>query len=107
LLGATYERPVIDLTPTVQADEINRSRFEKAFPELRIGSNQDSRCAVRSVWSDRLPAIGASEQKKIYLATGYASRGLLWAALGAQIIQTNLGLGGLNFKLLERLNPTR
>ncbi|MDX1668953.1 MAG: FAD-dependent oxidoreductase, partial [Limnobacter sp.] len=58
LLGATYERPVLNLDPTIQADQENLQKFQLAHPHQPVGEWLDSRCAVRSVWPDRLPAVG-------------------------------------------------
>jgi tRNA 5-methylaminomethyl-2-thiouridine biosynthesis bifunctional protein len=87
VVGATYERPVDRLEPTSQADEENLARFKLAFPEWPTGELLDHRCALRSVWHDRLPAIGpVPGLPGVFMSTGFASRGLLWAALGGHLV---------------------
>lgn len=123
LLGATYERPVGDLMPTEASDALNIARFQTAFRSFELGPYLDSRCAVRFVWPDRLPVVGAvvdpvgaSEHAKpeaptVYLNTAYASRGLTWAAMAAHLIAMQvrkhpLGSGqSIHFKLTDRLLP--
>jgi tRNA 5-methylaminomethyl-2-thiouridine biosynthesis bifunctional protein len=106
VLGATYERPVLDLNPTAEADALNMARFKAAFPELPMGEWLDHRCAVRSVWHDRLPAIGpVPEMPGVYMSTGFASRGLLWAALGGWIVAGHCMGRPFESKLLGKITP--
>lgn len=126
LLGATYERPVGDLTPTDASDAVNLARFQAAFPGVSVGKHLESRCAVRFVWADRLPVVGAvaklqlnelqmnapqANKPQVYLNTAYASRGLTWAALAAHKVaasireQAGLCDAALDTKLTRRLNP--
>ena len=106
VLGATYERPVLDLNPTMQADQENTARFEAAFPDWPLGELLDHRCAVRSVWHDRLPAIGpVPEMPGVFMSTGFASRGLLWAALGGWIVAGHCMCQPFESKLLGKIKP--
>ncbi|WP_414010026.1 FAD-dependent 5-carboxymethylaminomethyl-2-thiouridine(34) oxidoreductase MnmC [Limnobacter sp.] len=106
VLGATYERPVLHLNPTALADELNMARFKAAFPELPLGELLDHRCAVRSVWQDRLPAIGpVPNMPGVYMSTGFASRGLLWAALGGAIVAAHCMGNPIESKLLGKITP--
>lgn len=106
VLGATYERPATDLTPTAQADAENLARFNVAFPDWPVGELLDHRCAVRFVWHDRLPAIGpVPGSQNVYLSTGFASRGLLWAALGAWAVAAHCVGQPLNLRLTSRIEP--
>lgn len=130
LLGATYERPVGALVPTEASDALNIERFKAAFPDVKLGLHVESRCAVRFVWADRLPVVGRvfnlveksdspnfkspnpiSANPTVYLNTAYASRGLTWAALAAQLVASNLRLQAglcaetLETKLTCRMNP--
>ena len=106
VLGATYERPVLDLNPTPEADELNIARFKAAFPDLPVGELLDHRCAVRSVWHDRLPAIGpVPELPGVYMSTGFASRGLLWAALGAWVVAGHCMGQPFDSSLLRKITP--
>lgn len=106
VLGATYERPVLHMNPTAEADELNIARFKAAFPELPLGDLLDHRCAVRSVWHDRLPAIGpVPHMPGVYMSTGFGSRGLLWAALGGAIVAGHCMGQPLESKLLGKITP--
>lgn len=106
VLGATYERPVLDLNPSPQADEENTQRFKNAFPQWPLGELIDHRCAVRSVWHDRLPAIGpVPDMPGVYMSTGFASRGLLWAALGGWIVANHCVGAPFESKLLGKITP--
>ena len=106
VLGATYERPVLHLNPTAEADELNIARFKAAFPELPLGELLDHRCAVRSVWHDRLPAIGpVPNMPGVYMSTGFGSRGLLWAALGGRVVADHFTGKPIESKLLGKLTP--
>lgn len=108
VLGATYERPVIDMNPTDAADKANIERFSSAFPSVRLGSFVESRCAVRSVWPDRLPAVGnVPGLPNIYLCTGFASRGLTWAAMAGWQIAHLVTTGSGSTALLDKLQPSR
>lgn len=107
VLGATYERPVLDLTPTEQADAQNLEKFKQAMPDVPVGEFMDHRTAVRAVWPDRLPAIGPTDTPGVYLATAYASRGLLWAAMAPLILDHYLLRNEPLFALWERLSPLR
>jgi tRNA 5-methylaminomethyl-2-thiouridine biosynthesis bifunctional protein len=106
VLGATYERPVLHLNPTAEADELNVARFKAAFPQLPLGELLDHRCAVRSVWHDRLPAIGpVPNMPGVYMSTGFGSRGLLWAALGGAIVAGHCMGKPIESKLLGKITP--
>lgn len=106
VLGATYERPVLDLNPTPEADELNVARFRAAFPDLHLGNLIDHRCAVRAVWHDRLPAIGpVPNMPGVFMSTGFASRGLLWAALGGWLVADHCLDQPFESKLLGKITP--
>lgn len=106
VLGATYERPVLDLNPTAEADELNMARFGAAFPDWPLGELLENRCAVRAVWHDRLPAIGpVPDMPGVFMSTGFASRGLLWAALGGWLVADHCLGQPFESKLLRKITP--
>lgn len=111
LLGATYERPVVNLEPSERADQENLQNFCTTYPDFKLGSLIDHRCAVRSVWPDRLPAVGAVDGLPgIYLCTGFASRGLTWAEMAASILLSDMKVTGtlpVSFGLWNKVRPTR
>lgn len=111
LLGATYERPVIDLEPNEQSDLENLSKFQTSYPNWSVGDLITSRCAVRSVWPDRLPAVGpVAGLENVYLCTGFASRGLTWAEMCASKLVADLhikSVSPVSFSLFNKLNPDR
>jgi tRNA 5-methylaminomethyl-2-thiouridine biosynthesis bifunctional protein len=96
LIGATYERPAHDLSVTETAHQQNLYRWANAFPDTRSCEIEFGRSALRSVWPDRLPAVGNAMNingdclPDIFFATGYASRGLTWAVLAADVIAAQL-----------------
>ena len=115
MAGASYD--LDDLDPTVRFDSHadNLHRLGKLVPALAArfdGAAMLGRVAFRCVASDRLPLIGqladeaeaaarATElagawpldlprQRGLYGAFGFGSRGLLWAALGAELIAAQI-----------------
>ena len=78
---------------------------------LALGSRPKSaggRVAFRSVAPDRLPVVGALGEN-VYGAFAYGSRGLVWAALAAELIAAELEGEPLPLegKLVAALDPLR
>lgn len=92
LIGATYERPATNTDVTQEAHGLNLGKLQTAFPGLPPLQVVDGRSALRTMWPDRMPAIGPAIDNtgalldSVWYATGYGSRGLTWAALAAQTI---------------------
>lgn len=106
VLGATYERPAVDLTPSAQADAENLARFRAVLPDWPLGSVVDQRCGLRFVWHDRLPVVGpVPGMPGVMLCTGFASRGLTWAALAARLIRQYCEGAAVDNPLHRRLLP--
>lgn len=135
LTGATYEVDDADdaLRPAGHAE--NLERVAQMLPGLEAarsaGDNCTGRVAFRCVTSDRLPMIGQlgdeaaarrDAQKLsgawpldlprvegLYGAFAYGSRGLVWAALGAELIASQLEgePWPLERELAEQLDPAR
>ena len=89
VVGATYdlEDPDAALREDSHAGNLERLRsvlgIEVKVPKL------DGRVGFRAVTPDRLPVVGQITQG-VYGAFAYGSRGLVWAALAAEIIASEL-----------------
>ena len=85
LVGATYEHDDEDTTPRPQSDLANLARLEVILPGARARFAADAvsgRASLRATLPDRLPMAGAvGGQAGLYVAAGYASRGVVWASL--------------------------
>jgi tRNA 5-methylaminomethyl-2-thiouridine biosynthesis bifunctional protein len=92
LIGATYERPALDTDVTEAGHTQNLEKLQAAFAELPNVSIVGGRSSIRTMWPDRLPAIGPAIDvsgqwlEPVWFATGYGSRGLSWAALAADLM---------------------
>ncbi len=92
LIGATYERPALDSEVSEMAHQQNMQRLQSAFAGIPPLEVTGGRSAIRTMWPDRLPAVGPAIDDRgnplvsIWFATGFGSRGLTWAALTADII---------------------
>ncbi|WP_310632942.1 bifunctional tRNA (5-methylaminomethyl-2-thiouridine)(34)-methyltransferase MnmD/FAD-dependent 5-carboxymethylaminomethyl-2-thiouridine(34) oxidoreductase MnmC [Paraburkholderia sp.] len=138
LVGATYEVDDIDTTLRAGGHTENIERVAQMLPALdalRDASSVDQerrgRVALRCVTSDRLPMIGqlgdeqAARQDAqrlsgawpldlprtpgLYGAFAFGSRGLVWAALGAELIASQLEgePWPIERELVEHLDPAR
>jgi len=85
LVGATYEHDDEDTTPRLESDLANLARLEAILPGARErlkGDGVSGRASLRATLPDRLPMVGAvGGQAGLYVAAGYASRGVVWAGL--------------------------
>ena len=85
LVGATYEHDDEDTAPRGESDLANLVRLEAILPGAagRFDANGVSgRASLRATLPDRLPIAGAvGGQTGLYVAAGYASRGVVWAGL--------------------------
>lgn len=135
LVGATFEPDDVDPALRPAGHRENLDRVGRLVPGL-IGDVRDvdalaGRVAFRWVTSDRLPMIGplADEAQTIaraaafsgakardlprtaglFGAFGYGSRGLVWAALGAELIASQLEgePWPLDRELAEAVDPAR
>mgnify|MGYP000568951538 CR=1 FL=1 len=85
LVGATYEHDDDDTAPRAASDLSNLARLEAILPgaAARFGAGQvQGRASLRATLPDRLPLVGAvGGDAGLYVAAGYASRGVVWAGL--------------------------
>ncbi|MDP2029802.1 MAG: bifunctional tRNA (5-methylaminomethyl-2-thiouridine)(34)-methyltransferase MnmD/FAD-dependent 5-carboxymethylaminomethyl-2-thiouridine(34) oxidoreductase MnmC [Thiobacillus sp.] len=85
LVGATYEHDDDDTMPRRESDLANLARLEAILPGAGSRFNEDDvigRASLRALLPDRLPIVGAvTGQNGVYVAAGYASRGVVWAGL--------------------------
>ena len=103
-VGSSYDEDIDDLKPTNESASANQKKGLALLgleerPELSI-REESNFVGIRSASKDRLPLIGpVSGQRGLFLATAYGSRGLIWATLGAELIQAYLAtfLAGADF----------
>ncbi|WP_324780752.1 bifunctional tRNA (5-methylaminomethyl-2-thiouridine)(34)-methyltransferase MnmD/FAD-dependent 5-carboxymethylaminomethyl-2-thiouridine(34) oxidoreductase MnmC [Thiobacillus sedimenti] len=85
LVGATYEHDDDDTAPRAASDQANLARLEAILPGGRSRVAIEAvrgRASLRATLPDRLPLVGAvAECSGVYVAAGYASRGVVWAGL--------------------------
>jgi tRNA 5-methylaminomethyl-2-thiouridine biosynthesis bifunctional protein len=108
VVGASYDIDDEDASPRAESDAGNLQRLRNILGiELRA-SNLESRVAFRSVAPDRLPVAGKIGEG-IYGAFAYGSRGLIWAALAAELIACELEGEPLPLegRLADAMSPLR
>ncbi len=85
LVGATYEHDDDDTAPRAASDLSNLARLEAILPGASERFPPDAvagRASLRATLPDRLPLVGAVDAHPgLYVAAGYASRGVVWAGL--------------------------
>ena len=125
-LGASYDD---DGDPALRADSqrdnLDKIRALLGDPAIGVGAPLQGRVGFRSVAPDRLPLVGAlpetapggrlerlrdvPRQSGLYGLLGYASRGLIWAPLAAELLAAQLDGEPLPLEreLVESLDPAR
>ena len=85
LVGATYEHDDDDIRAREASDRANLARLEAILPGAGDRFRLDEvsgRASLRATLPDRLPMLGPiEEQSGVFVAAGYASRGVVWAGL--------------------------
>ena len=111
--GASYDHDTLDLTLCARSQAENLARLA-ALLDLPPGRLENlplgGRAALRAVLPDRLPLLGeVVGRPQLYVAAGYASRGVVWAGLlGEALADAILGQPrALTAELLTALDPGR
>jgi tRNA 5-methylaminomethyl-2-thiouridine biosynthesis bifunctional protein len=87
--GASFDIDDEDPAPRADSHEGNLARLKEIISQDPKASSLDGRVAFRAVTRDRLPVVGKIAQG-VYGAFAYGSRGLVWAALAAEMIASEL-----------------
>jgi tRNA 5-methylaminomethyl-2-thiouridine biosynthesis bifunctional protein len=106
IVGSSFDEGESDLHDWDTSDDFNRQQAKGLldYEEGDVSHLQKSGSfvGVRCVAGDRLPIIGALTQRPgIFLATALGSRGILWSALAAKLITSQVLED--DFALLARL----
>jgi tRNA 5-methylaminomethyl-2-thiouridine biosynthesis bifunctional protein len=108
VVGASYDLDDEDPAPRAGSDAGNLERLEKILG-VKVNIQQPpGRVAFRAVTRDRLPVVGKLTDG-VYGAFAYGSRGLIWAALAAEVIASELEGEPLPLegKLVDAIHPAR
>jgi tRNA 5-methylaminomethyl-2-thiouridine biosynthesis bifunctional protein len=108
MVGASFDIDDDDPSPRAESHAGNLERMARILPFSQDVKNLQGRVSFRSVTPDRLPVIGQLGES-IYGAFAYGSRGLVWAALAAELIASQLEGEPLPLegKLVDALGPQR
>jgi tRNA 5-methylaminomethyl-2-thiouridine biosynthesis bifunctional protein len=108
VVGASYDIDDDDPLPREDSDAGNLERLRNIIPAPVSSARLQSRVAFRAVTRDRLPVAGKITEG-LHGAFAYGSRGLLWAALAAEIVASELEGEPLPVegKLADALHPAR
>jgi tRNA 5-methylaminomethyl-2-thiouridine biosynthesis bifunctional protein len=108
VVGASFDLEDDDPMPRAQSDAGNLERLERILG-MRVDVKAiGHRVAFRSVTPDRLPVVGKLADG-VYGAFAYGSRGLVWAALAAELITAEVEGEPLPVegKLADAIHPAR
>jgi tRNA 5-methylaminomethyl-2-thiouridine biosynthesis bifunctional protein len=108
VVGASYDIDDEDPRPRSDSDEGNLRRMAGIIPTPGNFKSLESRVAFRAVAPDRVPVVGRLGEG-VYGAFAYGSRGLIWAALAAELIAAELEGEPLPLegKLVAAMDPGR
>lgn len=107
VVGASYDIDDDDPAPREESHAGNLERLEKILLQRPSGTF-DGRVGFRAVAPDRLPVVGRIAEG-IYGAFAYGSRGIIWSALAAELIASELEGEPLPLEdsLVKALDPLR
>jgi tRNA 5-methylaminomethyl-2-thiouridine biosynthesis bifunctional protein len=106
--GASFDLEDDDPEPRAASQAGNLERLQSILTVDLRDEAFENRVAFRSVAPDRLPVVGKIADN-VYGAFAYGSRGLVWAALAAELLASELEGEPLPLegKLAEALSPQR
>jgi tRNA 5-methylaminomethyl-2-thiouridine biosynthesis bifunctional protein len=107
VIGATYDLEDEDAALREDSHAGNLERLRNILG-VEVRAKAEGRVSFRAVTPDRLPVVGKITEG-VYGAFAYGSRGLVWAALAAEIIASELEGEPLPLegKLADALRPQR
>ncbi len=92
--GATYDLGEEDPEPRADSHAGNLERLARVLPGAESGFDPAAlrgRVAFRAVTPDRLPVLGPMpDGEGLYAAFAYASRGILWCSLMAELLASRI-----------------
>jgi len=108
VVGASYDLDDADPAPRASSHAGNLERLERIIPVKTRPQSLEGRVAFRTVAPDRLPLVGKLAEG-VYGALAYGSRGLLWSALAAEVLASELEGDPMPLEgtLLNALDPGR
>ncbi len=108
VVGASFDLDDGDPAPRAESDAGNLERLKRILPLTENPGIVASRVSFRAVTPDRLPVAGKLSEG-VYGAFAYGSRGLIWAALAAELIASQLEGEPLPLegKLADAMHPQR
>jgi tRNA 5-methylaminomethyl-2-thiouridine biosynthesis bifunctional protein len=89
VVGASYDIDDEDASPRSESHEGNLLRLEAITGTRLQNKSFEGRVAFRAVAPDRVPVVGRLGEG-VYGAFAYGSRGLIWAALAAELVAAEL-----------------
>lgn len=106
--GASFDIDDDDPAPRADSQEGNLERLQAILAAPVKSEAFENRVAFRSVAPDRLPLVGKIADH-VYGAFAYGSRGLVWAALAAELLASELEGEPLPLegKLVDAIAPDR
>jgi tRNA 5-methylaminomethyl-2-thiouridine biosynthesis bifunctional protein len=108
VVGASFDVDDPDPDSRPESDAGNLDRLTRILGQRIFSEKPKSRVAFRSVAPDRLPVVGKLADN-VYGAFAFGSRGLIWAALAAELIAAELEGEPLPVEgaLAKALDPAR
>ena len=108
VVGASYDIGDEDAATREDSHAGNLERLEQVLAQKVEKVSLEGRVAFRAVTPDRLPVVGKIAEG-VYGAFAYGSRGLVWAALAAELIACELEGEPLPVEgaLADALHPSR